>query len=372
MSDSIDTAVIGGGVVGLAVARALALAGREVVLLEKNGGIGEETSSRNSEVVHAGLYYPTASLKARLCLQGRELLYAYCEERGVAYRRCGKLIVATEPRQVPKLETLREQALANGVRDVARLPLAELRALEPAVDGVAALWSPSTGILDTHGYLLALRGDLERAGGTVAIRTRVVAAAREITHWRLDCATEDGLVELSARTVVNAAGLHAVALAHVLEPDATDLPTAVFAKGHYFGYAGRSPFSRLVYPLPVEGGLGIHATLDLGGRLRFGPDVEWLPPDQDPEHLEYSVDVRRAQAFYGSIRSYWPDLPDGGLIPAYAGVRPKIALAGSTMTDFLIRQRTTQPRAIHLLGIESPGLTASLAIGAHVAAALAR
>ena len=372
MESSIDTVVIGGGAVGLAVARKLALAGREVVVLEKNAAIGQETSSRNSEVVHAGLYYPRASLKARLCVEGRDLLYAYCESRGVGYRRCAKLIVATAPGQLPKLEALQAQALANGVSDVARLTATELHAMEPAVRGAAALWSPSTGILDTHGYMLALHGDLERAGGTVALRTRVVAATREHGVWRLHCETEDGGVSLAARTVVNAAGLHAVALAHALEPDAQDLPRAVFAKGHYFAYAGRSPFSHLVYPLPVEGGLGIHATLDLGGRLRFGPDVEWLPPEQHPEKIDYTVDPQRATAFYDAIRTYWPDLPDSSLDPAYTGVRPKISTRGAVATDFVILTRVEGPRVIHLLGIESPGLTASLAIGEHVAAALAR
>jgi L-2-hydroxyglutarate oxidase LhgO len=366
MSDLIDAAVIGAGVVGLAVARALAIAGRDVIVLEKNAGIGEETSARNSEVIHAGLYYPTGSLKARLCVAGRDMLYAFCESHGVPYRRCGKVLVAAEAPQLKKLDALHAQALANGVRDVARLSAAEVLALEPAVRAVAGLWSPTTGIVDSHAFMLALRGDLEQAGGAVAVQTRVVGATQDNAEWRLGCATTDGNFELRARTVVNAAGLHAAGVAKLLEPAATDLPAPLLAKGHYFGYAGRSPFTHLVYPLPEEGGLGVHATLDLSGRVRFGPDVEWLDAGLSVESVDYAVDERRAQSFYAAIRSYWPDLPDGGLVPAYTGVRPKVGFGGRIATDFLLMQRAGAAGLVHLLGIESPGLTASLAIAEHV------
>lgn len=371
MSDSIDTVVIGAGVVGLAVARALALTGREVIVLEKNNGIGEETSSRNSEVIHAGLYYATDSLKARLCVQGRDLLYAYCDARGIPYRRCGKVIVAAEAAQLKKLEALHKQALDNGVADVVRLSSSEVGALEPAVRAVAGLWSPSTGIVDSHSYMLALRGDLERAGGAVAVQTRVVGAQKNDDHWQLECTTAEGPFTVAARTVVNSAGLHAADVAHLLEPGAPDLPAPVLAKGHYFTYSGRSPFTHLVYPLPEDGGLGVHATLDLSGRARFGPDVEWLPAGMRADGLDYAVDSRRAAAFYAAIRTYWPELPDDSLNPAYTGVRPKVGFGGKVAADFLIVRRGDAPYAVHLLGVESPGLTASLAIGEHVATALA-
>ena len=373
MSDTIDTVVIGAGVVGLAIARALALAGREVIVIEKNGSIGEETSARNSEVIHAGLYYPAGSLKARLCVAGREQLYAYCAAKNVAHRRCGKLLVAVNAAQRGKLDAIRAAANANGVSDVEPLSAADVHRLEPAVRADAGLWSPSTGIVDSHGLMLALRGDLEQAGGAIAVRSRCVGANVEQAAWRLECATEDGIVELRARCVVNAAGLHATRVARLLEPSAAGMPEPIFAKGNYFGYGGRSPFTHLVYPLPEDGGLGVHATLDLAGRVRFGPDVEWLD-GAEPDTFDYSVAASRAPAFYAAIRSYWPALPPDGLLPAYAGVRPKIAYAGRPAADFAIRlsDAAKVPPAVHLLGIESPGLTSALAIGAHVEELLTR
>jgi len=373
VSDTIDTVVIGGGVVGLAIARALALAGREVIVIEKNAGIGEETSARNSEVIHAGLYYPAGSLKARLCVAGREQLYAYCVAKNVAHHRCGKLLVAVSAAQRGKLDAIRAAANANGVTDVEALSAADVHRLEPAVRAAAGLWSPSTGIVDSHGLMLALRGDLEQAGGAIAVRSRCVGANAEQAVWRLECATEDGIVELRARSVVNAAGLHATRVARLLEPTAADMPEPIFAKGNYFAYGGRSPFTHLVYPLPEDGGLGVHATLDLAGRVRFGPDVEWLD-GTEPDTFDYSVAANRATAFYAAIRSYWPELPEGGLLPAYAGVRPKIAYAGQPAADFAIRlsDAAKGPPAVHLLGIESPGLTSALAIGAHVEELLTR
>lgn len=374
MSHTIDTAVIGAGVIGLAVARALAIAGREVIVLEKNRGIGEETSARNSEVIHAGLYYPAGSLKARLSVAGKQQLYAYCAAKNVPHRRCGKLLVATQTTQRTQLDAIRAAAIANGVTDVERLSADEVQRLEPAVRADSGLWSPSTGIVDSHAFMLALRGDVEQAGGAIAVLCRCIGAAREPAGWRLACVTEDGPFELRARTVINAAGLHATQVARLLEPTATTTPEPLFAKGNYFAYAGRSPFTHLVYPLPEDGGLGVHATLDLAGRVRFGPDVEWLDRGITPDALDYDVDPERAKAFYAAIRRYWPELPDDGLQPAYAGVRPKVVHAGQPAVDFVIRLRAEHdaPLAVHLFGIESPGLTAALAIGDYIERLLAR
>jgi L-2-hydroxyglutarate oxidase LhgO len=373
MSHTVDTLVIGAGVVGLAIARELAQAGREVIVLEKNRRIGEETSSRNSEVIHAGLYYPKGSLKARLCVEGRERLYAYCAAKGIGHRRCGKLIVAVHEAQRQKLVALRESAAANGVGDLDWLDAHEARALEPHVLAAAALWSPSTGIIDSHAFMLALQGDLEAAGGSLAVLSRCLGAERHADAFELQCMTDGGSLTLAARTVINAAGLHATQVARALG----DLPAGTiaaprYAKGSYFVYTGKSPFTHLVYPLPEDGGLGVHATLDLAGRARFGPDVEWLPAGTEPEGIDYDVDARRAAAFYAAIRAYWPGLEGGALSPAYAGVRPKISGPGEPAADFTIRSSGERggPRVVHLFGIESPGLTASLAIAAHVRALL--
>jgi L-2-hydroxyglutarate oxidase LhgO len=369
LSDSTDTVVIGAGVVGLAVARALALEGREVIVLEKNAAIGEETSARNSEVIHAGLYYPRDSLKARFCVEGKQRLYEYCDAKQVPYRRCGKVLVATQEAQRGKLDAIRASAAANGVTDLEPLSAIDVHRLEPHVHAVAGLWSPSTGIVDSHAFMLALRGDLEAAGGAVATHARCTAASNDGATIRLECATADGPFTLQARTVVNAAGLHAVRLARELGAPLATVPRAYFAKGNYFTYSGRSPFTHLVYPLPEDGGLGVHATLDLSGRVRFGPDVEWLGADLDPESFDYAVDARRGDAFYGAIRTYWPALPDGGLTPAYAGIRPKISGPKEPAADFTIEAYGArgEPRLVHLFGIESPGLTSALAIGTYVA-----
>jgi L-2-hydroxyglutarate oxidase LhgO len=372
MSDVVDTVVIGAGAVGLAVARELALRGRDVIVLEKNRAIGEETSARNSEVIHAGIYYPPGSLKARLCIEGRERLYAYCAEKGIAHRRCGKLIVAVHDAQRPKLDALRRTALANGVADLEPFDAREIAALEPAVRAVAGLWSPSTGIVDSHALMLAYRGDLERAGGSVALRARCTVAAREGDLMRLSCDVDGDATELHARVVVNAAGLHALDVARLIAQPGLDVPPPRFAKGNYFVCHGKSPFTHLVYPVPEDGGLGIHATLDLAGRARFGPNVEWLPAGTRAEDLDYAVDARLSAAFYSAIKTYWPAIPDGSLEPAYSGVRPKINGPGEPAADFAIHARTEPgaPRIAQLFGIESPGLTASLAIAAHVAALL--
>jgi L-2-hydroxyglutarate oxidase LhgO len=373
MTHVVDTLVVGAGVVGLAIARELAEAGREVIVLEKNRRIGEETSSRNSEVIHAGLYYPKGSLKGRFCVEGRERLYAYCAAKGIGQRRCGKLIVAVHEAQRAKLTALREAAAANGVRDLDWLDAREAAALEPNVLASAALWSPSTGIVDSHAFMLALQGDLEAAGGSLAVLSRCLGAERHGDALELYCTTDGGSLRLRAHTVINAAGLHATQLARALGDLPGDrIPAPRYAKGSYFVYAGKSPFRHLVYPLPEDGGLGVHATLDLAGRARFGPDVEWLPASTEPESIDFSVDPERAAAFYAAIRTYWPGLEDGALTPAYAGARPKISGPGEPAADFTIRASGTrgEPRVVHLFGIESPGLTASLAIAAHVRAML--
>ncbi|MBL8438913.1 MAG: NAD(P)/FAD-dependent oxidoreductase [Zoogloeaceae bacterium] len=361
--ERIECLVVGAGVVGLAVARALAQAGREVVIAERHGRIGSEISSRNSEVIHAGLYYPAGSLKARLCVRGRELLYAFCAERGVAHRRCGKLIVATTEAQVPALRAIAEAAWANGVKDLTRLDGAAAVRLEPAVACVAALLSPSTGIIDAHGLMLALLGDAELAGASLALQSPVAELMPESEGIGVRLEGEDG-PGLQARWVINCGGLGAVNLAgRTRGLPATAMPRLRFAKGHYFSLSGKAPFSRLIYPVPEPGGLGIHLTLDLAGQARFGPDVEWV------DGLDYAVDPARGTAFEAAVRAYWPDLPEGALVPAYAGIRPKITGPSEPAADFRIDGPAQHGVAglINLFGIESPGLTASLAIAEWVA-----
>ena len=364
--DSVDTVVLGAGVVGLAVARALALAGHEVLVLESAEAIGTGTSARNSEVIHAGIYYPAGSLKARLCVRGKELLYAYCAARGVAHRRCGKLIVATGEAQHDKLDALAQQAARNGVGDIERLTREQARALEPALECTAALLSPSTGIIDSHALMYALLGDAETHGAQLAVNTPAVAG--RVFHDAIEIETGGEVpTVLAARSVVNAAGLQAVATASRIEgfPRA-HLPTAHLARGSYFQLAGRAPFSRLVYPLPEPGGLGVHLTLDLAGQARFGPDVEWV------NVIDYRVHASRADGFYAEIRKYWPALRDGALSPAYAGIRPKISGPDEPAADFMIQGPSEHGVAglVNLFGIESPGLTASLAIAQVVARSL--
>jgi L-2-hydroxyglutarate oxidase LhgO len=368
--ETVDAVVVGAGVVGLAVARALALAGREVVVVERETAIGTGTSARNSEVIHAGLYYPTGSLKARLSVRGREQLYAYCAEHGVAHRRCGKLIVATDAGQLGALRALQAQAHANGVADVRWLERDEVLAMEPALHAVAALWSPSTGIVDSHGLMLALRGDAERHGAMLAFGSPVLGGRVVAGGIELDVGGDDAMT-LRARTVVNAAGLDAPALTLRLAGlDARHVPRAHFCKGSYFALSGKAPFSRLVYPLHDAAGLGVHLTLDLAGQARFGPDTEWLP---DGAPIDYRVDPARGDAFYAAIRRYWPALPDGALQPAYSGVRPKIVGPGEPAADFVIAGPAGHgvPGLVNLFGIESPGLTACLAIADEVVARLA-
>jgi L-2-hydroxyglutarate oxidase LhgO len=360
-----DCVVIGAGVIGLAVARELVLAGRDVIVLEKAHAIGTETSSRNSEVIHAGLYYTPGSLKARFCVEGKQRLYAFCRERGIEARAIGKLLVTVTDAQMPKLAAIKENGERCGVHDLRWMTAEEAHGLEPEVRCVSALFSPSSGIVDSHAFMLALQGDIENAGGAIAFNS--AALDGRAAEGCVSVRTAD--LELEARTVVNAAGLYAPEVACTIAglPKAL-IPRAFFAKGNYFALSGvRAPFKHLIYPMPEQAGLGIHATLDLGGAVRFGPDVEWI------DCIDYGVDETRARAFEEAIRQYWPGLPDGALSPSYAGIRPKIAGPGEPAADFMIQG----PRAHgisglwNLFGIESPGLTASLALAADLVARIA-
>ncbi len=359
--EQVDCIVAGAGVIGLAIARGLAARGFETLIVEAADAIGTETSSRNSEVIHAGIYYPQGSLKARLCVAGRDMLYRYCADHAVPHRRSGKLIVATDAAQEPVLGSIRANAVACGVEDLRFVSAKEALELEPALHCTAALLSPSTGIIDSHALMLALLGDAEASGAMLSLNTRIIAG--RIGTGRIVLQTMDtasgGQFEIAAAHLVNAAGLGAVRLADSLEGfDRQFLPTLRYAKGNYFSVAGRAPFSRLVYPVPEPGGLGVHLTLDLGGTARFGPDVEWT------DTLDYRVDPARAERFYGAIRKYWPELGDGALQPDYSGIRPKLSGQGEANSDFVIQGPATHGTKglIHLFGIESPGLTSSLAI----------
>ncbi len=361
--EELDCVVAGAGVVGLAVARALALSGREVLVLEAADAIGTETSSRNSEVIHAGIYYPAGSLMARFCVEGRKALYAYCGERGVPHRNCGKLIVATSAAELEQLPAIAARAAANGVGDLRQISAQEAIALEPALATTGALISPSTGIVDSHGYMLSLQGDIENAGGMIVFNSPVVSGDATGEGIVLDVGGADPL-QLRCRTFVNAAGLQAPVLASHIDGMPQGLvPKRYFAKGSYFSLVGRAPFTRLIYPVPVKGGLGVHLTLDLAGQARFGPDVEWV------DGLDYEVDPRRGASFYAGVRRYYPDLKDGSLIAAYSGIRPKIVPPEIASQDFVIQGKGVHGVSglVNLFGIESPGLTSSLAIGGYVA-----
>ena len=356
--DTVDCVVIGAGVVGLAVARALALAGREVIVVEAADGIGTETSSRNSEVIHAGIYYRKGSLMAETCVAGRRLLYAYCAEHGVPHRNCGKLIVATNDAESDMLTDIKGRAEANGVEGMRLLGATEAMMMEPNLHCTAALLSPSTGIIDSHSYMLALRGDAESHGAMVAFHSPVLQGRAVKGGVELEVGGKEPM-NLNCRLVVNSAGLHAPALAKkIAGMPSNQVPSAYYAKGNYFTLAGISPFSRLIYPGPVPGGLGVHITVDLGGQAKFGPDVEWI------DKIDYEVDPHRADKFYAAVRRYWPDLKDGALHPGYAGIRPKIVPPGASAQDFQIQGPADHgvPGLINLFGIESPGLTASLAL----------
>ena len=357
--EKLDAVVVGGGVVGLAVARALAQSGREVVILEAENAIGTHTSSRNSEVIHAGIYYPKGSLKARACVAGKERLYEYCVAHGVPHRRSGKLIVATSQEQVGELENIQKKAHANGVTDVVWMTREQVVALEPEISCVAGLYSPSTGIIDSHALMLAYLGDAEERGAMLALKTHLLGAQ----------VTTDGFVvrsdqmDVACNILVNSGGLRAPSIARLVEGyPAEKAPREFYAKGNYYSLTRRAPFSRLVYPVPEPGGLGVHVTLDLAGQARFGPDVEWV------DRIDYAVDPKRSERFYAAIRRYWPGLPDGALSPGYAGIRPKTAGPQEPAPDFEVQGPSVHgvPGLVHLFGIESPGLTASLALSAIV------
>ncbi len=366
--DRIECLVIGAGVVGLATARALALAGRDVIVLDPADAIGTGASSRNSEVIHAGMYYAPGSLKAALCVRGRHLLYAYCEANHVDHKRCGKLIVAASEADRRQLDQIAARGAANGVTQLHRLTRDDVRAMEPDVECVEALWSPDTGIVDSHGLMTAFLHDAESAGAVLALRTAFQTAERADGAWRVTTRTAQDVVTLDARWLINCAGLDAQAVARSMTgfPEA-HIPALYVAKGHYFSLAGASPFTRLVYPTPTDGGLGIHLTLDLGGQARFGPDVEWLAEPDAPRN--YAVDPGRAAAFAASIRRYWPALPDDALRPGYTGIRAKLSGPGQPAADFRIDAPAVHgvPGVIQCFGIESPGLTASLAIANEIA-----
>ena len=358
--DQIQTVVLGAGVVGLAVARELAIQGQEVIVLESADAFGTGTSSRNSEVIHAGIYYPAGSLKAKLCVQGRHMLYAYCQERQIPHKACGKLIVATSEAQVAQLAAIQAKAAVNGVLGDDQLRLlsaAQAQAMEPDLKCEAALWSPSTGIVDSHALMLSFLGDFENASGILALNSEFASAqiVRDSGKSRFIIRTQDG-TEIWAENVINSTGLVAPIVAR-----------AYYAKGNYFSLSGRSPFSRLIYPVPEAAGLGVHLTLDMAGQAKFGPDVEWV---DSPDKLH--VDPGRGDAFYAEVRKYWPGLKDGALIPSYAGIRPKINSPQETAADFCIMGPAEHgvDGLVHLFGIESPGLTSSLAISQAVAQAL--
>jgi L-2-hydroxyglutarate oxidase LhgO len=362
----IDAIIIGAGVIGLAVARELALAGQTVIVLEAADSIGTETSSRNSGVIHAGIYYPNGSLKAKYCVEGKRRLYDYCDEHGVPYRRCGKLIVAADATELAALEKLCALGRANGVDDLAMISAADALAMEPALATVGAVLSPSTGIIDGHAYMLALQGDAEAKGATVAFLTPFEGAEVSGDEIVVSAGGAEPM-QLSTRVLVNAAGLRASLVARgVAGLDAAHVPETRYAKGNYFVLQGRAPFTRLIYPAPHTHGLGVHLTLDMGGQARFGPDVEWI------ERVDYSVDERRCEGFVDAIRRYWPGMPEGALAPGYAGVRPKISGPSDPAGDFRIDGPDEHgvPGLVNLYGIESPGLTSSLAIAREVAARL--
>jgi L-2-hydroxyglutarate oxidase LhgO len=360
MTERVDCVVIGAGVVGLACARALARSGRDVVVIERHGHFGEEVSSRNSEVIHAGIYYPTGSLKARHCVRGKALLYAFCEDFHVPYRRCGKIIVATNPVQEDVLRAYQRQAHVNGVGELRWMEQPELERVEPAVRAVSGIWSETTGIIDSHALMAALAGDLEAHGGMIAYATEAVRGRPDGALVYLETSGGD----LLANWVVNAAGLHAPALARRLAPAyRRALPNAYFAKGHYYVYAGTSPFNHLIYPIAEAAGLGVHVTLDMAGQARFGPDVQWI------DSPDYAFDGHDPGPFVEAIRTYFPALDETRLQAGYTGIRPKITAPGEPAADFLVLGPDEHGvrGLIHMLGIESPGLTASLALAELVA-----
>ena len=361
--EKVDCAVIGAGVIGLAVARAMALQGRDVIVLESEDAIGTQTSARNSEVIHAGIYYPKGSLKARLCVAGKKMLYAYCQDHGINHKRCGKLIVATNDVQSETLNEIMVKAAINGVDDMERLDRKSLLEMEPALNGVAALLSPSTGLIDTHGLMLGYQGDAEAKGAMIAFLSPVTGG-EILDSGEILLNTGGGeAMSIACSTVINCAGLQAQQIAASIKGMPADhVPETHYAKGNYFTLAGKAPFGHLIYPVPEEGGLGVHLTLDLAGQARFGPDVEWI------EEINYDVDPRRGDKFYAAVRSYWPDLKDDALQPGFSGIRPKLLGPGNPASDFVVSGPADHgvQGLVNLFGIESPGITASLGLAGEV------
>ncbi len=363
-----DCVVVGAGVIGLAVGRAMALKGLEVIVLEATNRIGSETSSRNSEVIHAGIYYTQDSFKARFCVEGKHKLYSYLEERGIGHNRCGKILVATADDQIEKLHKLMASAAANGCDDLTYLDQQAVAVIEPEVRAIAGVFSPSTGVLDVHEYMLSLHGGLETHGGVIAFES----PALEVTF------TDNGIdvvvggkepMTLKTNCLINSGGLHAIKLANNYRNFPQNLvPKQYYSKGNYFALSGKHPFKHLIYPIPEQAGLGVHLTLDLAGQARFGPDVEWI------EEIDYSVDEKRSESFYPAIRQYWPGLPDGALLPSYSGIRSKVQSPEEGLRDFIIQGPNEHniPGLVNLFGIESPGLTSSLALADHVATLLVK
>ncbi len=372
MAERVECVVVGAGVIGLAIARQLAMRGRDVVVLERHDAIGTEVSSRNSEVVHAGIHYPEDSLKARLCVAGKHLLYEFCTKHGIAHRRTGKLIVAVTGEELDGLDDVRAAAHRNGVTDVEHVTLARVRELEPAVRCTGALISPSTGIVDSHGFMLALQGDAEDHGAMVAFLCDLVRGTAGSGGFSLEVETGGGppprrSLSLECGILVNSAGLGAQKVARGISGiPAHSVPPLHLARGCYFTMSGASPFRRLVYPMPDRASLGVHVTLDIGGRARFGPDVEWI------DAIDYDVDPARGEAFQAAVRRYYPGLPDGALQPGYAGIRPKVQAPGEPAADFVIQGPRSHgiPGLVNLFGMESPGLTAALAVAEHVSGLL--
>ncbi len=366
VSHDVHTVVVGAGVVGLAIARALASDGKDVLILEQKNLFGSETSARHSEVIHAGIYYPKDSLKAKLCTRGKALLYDYCETHAVQFKQLGKIIVATSSDQMGELDAIQARALANGVADLQKISATQIKQLEPEIDAKAGLLSPSTGILDSHGFMLSLLGNAESNGAMIAYNSTVDKVESGGDGFSVHVGGDDALT-LKCKCVVNAAGHGACALAkNIQNAPVENVPSAKYAKGNYFRLQGRTPVSRLIYPVPEPGGLGVHITVDMAGQCRFGPDVQWQ------DSLDYNIDETRAEHFYDAIRRYWPALKDDALVPDYAGVRPKIAFGEKLHNDFVIHGSDAHglEGLVNLFGIESPGLTASLAIAEQVSSLL--
>jgi L-2-hydroxyglutarate oxidase LhgO len=369
--EQVDCVVVGAGVVGLAVAREMALQGHETILLERESAFGTVSSARNSEVIHAGIYYPKDSLKAKLCVEGNRLLYEYCRTHHVATQPYGKLIVAADETQMDDLQALLYKAQSNSVPRIKMISGAEACALEPNLQCVAAILSSSTGIVDSHGYMLSLLGGFEDAGGMIAYQSPLISArcigSNAEGGYKLNIGGSDAM-QIQTKILINCAGISAPAIAQKIDGLKQErIPKAYFAKGNYFSLSGKSPFSRLIYPIPEPGGLGVHLTLDMGGQAKFGPDVEWLDIDIE-ERIDYTVNPKRAEGFYAAIRRYWPGLQDGSLQPDYSGVRAKIVPPNAPAADFVFDGHSNHGlHGLHnLYGFESPGLTASLAIAKHL------